>query len=124
MDLNLKEVLDEFVRQFNNHDAKWERRVADLEFAHAAQDTVVDQCFMALETPRIACDTAVIEQCLSVLESIRVKHINPELDDLVAALVPAVTDLGPWHPEIKALLDDLRLAVSTTSNMRRLCLSL
>jgi hypothetical protein len=48
-DLNLKPVLDEFSCQFDNHDAKWERRFADLNFARVARNTVMDRCYTALE---------------------------------------------------------------------------
>lgn len=101
MDQNMKPVLDEF---------------ADLDFARVARDIIVDQCFTALETARVACDIAIVEQCLLVLDLIHVEHIKPEHDDRVTAREAAATDMGPWRLEIKALLDDLKLTVSMTSN--------
>ena len=50
MDPNLKLVLDEINCWFDAQDQKWESCFSNLERAHSARATEVDQCVSALES--------------------------------------------------------------------------
>lgn len=47
MDLTLKLIPEEMRTCFDEQDAKWERRFADLEFARTAHDAVLDEYLSA-----------------------------------------------------------------------------
>jgi hypothetical protein len=97
MDPNLKLVLDELNRRFDEQDVKWERRFSDLDRDRAVRDSAVDGRLAALEA---ACSDRTNDDC----------------DNRVSALEVAATDLGTWRPEVEALVDDLRLEVKRISD--------
>jgi hypothetical protein len=106
MEPNLKMILaemqrskEEFSRRFDDHDAKWERRFADLNYDCANQDTAVDTHFEYLES---AC---------GVLQNFNFEHVHAEQDSRVTALEAAATDLGTWHSELEGIVNDLSLKV-------------
>ena len=103
MDPNLKLVLDELNRRFDEQDEKWERRFSDQARDRAARDAALDTRLTSLES---AC---------SGLEYLRLAHANDDRDSRVTALEVAATDLGTWRPEVEALVDDLTLEVKRIS---------
>ena len=105
MDPNLKMVLDELNRRFDEQDAKWERRFSDMDRDCAARDSMVDGRLITFE---VAC---------SNLDSIRLAHTNDDHDNRVTALEVVATDLGTWWPAVEALVDDLRLEVKCISDI-------
>ena len=114
MDPTLKLVLeeiqkskDDFNCRFDEHDAQWERRFANLELDRAA---AVDKRLDALESTYADTSTS-IGQRVTNLEAVRFDQIHAERDDHIAALETAATELGSWHPEVDALVDDLKLEV-------------
>lgn len=87
MEPNTKPIIDELARCFTEHDAKWERCLADLERSR-------DDCDAAIE----------------LQENNRSEHVNAERDR-IAALEAAATDLGTWCLEVEVVVDDLNLKV-------------
>ena len=71
MDPNVKLVLDEFTRRFDEHDDKWERRFVDLDCS--SHDAAVDRRLSPLDS------------ICANLESLRVAHADVECDDRVTA---------------------------------------
>ena len=104
MDPNLKMVLDELNRRFDEQDAKWERRFSDLDRDRAAHDSAVDGRLATLEA---AC---------SDLDSIRLANSTDDRDSRVTALEVAASALGTWRLAVEALVDDLRLEVKRISD--------
>ena len=105
MDPNLKLVLDELNRRFDEQDEKWERRFFDLDRDRAARDSAVDGRL------------ATLEAAYSDLDTIRLAHTNDDRDSRVTTLEVAATDLGTWRPAVEALVDDLRLEVKCISDI-------
>ena len=99
---------------FDEHDAKWAKRLADLDSDRASHDAAVDKRLDALES---ACTNTIADtrQRITNLESIRIEQIHAERDDHIAALETAATELGSWHPEVDALVDNLKLEVKKLS---------
>lgn len=121
MDPTLKLVLEEIHKskddinsRFDEHYAQWERRFANLELDRAARTAAVDKQLDALESAYADTSTD-IGQHVTNLEAVRFDQIHAERDDRVAALETAATELGSWHPEVDALVDDLKLEVKKLS---------
>ena len=121
MDPRLKVILDEiqksrddYNRRFDNHDEQWKGRFADLDRARADRAAAVDKRLDALESTYADTSTS-IGQRVTNLEAVRFDQIHAERDDRVAALETAAMVLGSWHPEVDALVDNLKLEVKKLS---------
>jgi len=144
MEPNMKMVLEEIqksreesARRFDEHDAKWERRFADLESTRAATNqrlAFLESTGGAVINPEyerritelegFCLDSAnvgavldpTLERRLQELESLRVERVRDEEDDRMDKLERAVAELGRWRPESEGILDALSLKVSKLTN--------
>ena len=111
MDPNLKLILEEiqkskedFNRRFDEHNEQWTRHFSDLDSARSTRAAEVDKRFNALETA-----------CTDLATNINKRVADLERADRVTALEVAASDLGTWHPEVEALVDDLKNEVKKLS---------
>lgn len=136
MDPNLKLVLVELNRRFDDQDKKWELRFSNIERVQSAREQAVDLRFTKLESTAAALESsraaladadvagrlanleancvnhaASVKVHLTALESVRVDDMFAETADRVVTLKVAATDLGTWRPVVEALVDDLKLEV-------------
>jgi len=113
MDPNLKLILD--AHRFDDHDAKWEHRFADIESTCLVRGSVAHSSHRRTWVfPHRFRLTTTIKKRLTDLESLRVEHIYAERDDRVTVLEATVTDLGPCRPDTEAIVNDLNSRRLTT----------